>query len=250
MLGTGYGECKNKKKYSKEYRGRGGVVIDDHLLIDAPHDIFEVAATLGFDGIFNTVTDVLISHSHSGHFDGGAIDRLAAKRRLRVFASREVLSRLSDNPNIEKYEISVFIQFRVGGYTVVTLPSNHSTDNLSEECFNFLLIGGKTLFYALDGGFVNERAFNILRQIKLDAMICDAALEHEAASVKNLHHNDIDTLSRIKTIFEGAGICGEKTRYILSHVPTDKKREIHLELAPEVAKLGMVLAYDGYFARI
>ena len=250
MLGMGYGECKNKKKFSKEYRGRGGVIVDDHVLIDAPSDIFDVASNLGFDEIFNTVTDILISHSHDGHFSAAAVDRIAEKKKVRIFASREVLSRLSDNPNIEKYEIDVFMQFKVGKYTVATMPTNHSTSNLSETCFNFLLVGERCLFYALDGGFINSRAFNILKQLKLDAIICDAALENDAPSERSLYHNDIPTLVRMKSVLESVGITGEKTRYILAHVPTDKKREVHFELAPVVAKHGMVLAYDGYFARI
>ena len=250
MLGTGYGECKNKKKYSKEYRGRGGVLVDERLLIDAPSDIFDVACDLGFDKMFDTVTDVLISHSHSGHFSPEAIDRLASRKRVRIFASREVLSRLSDNPNIEKYEIGVFTQFTVGDYTVSALPSNHSTDVYTEECFNFLLLGEKNLFYALDGGFINKRAFHILKHVKLDAVILDGALDLENMSEESLYHNDIPTLTRMKRIFESAGVAGERTRFIVSHVPTDKKREVHTELSPIVAKEGMALAYDGYFLRI
>lgn len=250
MLGTGYGECKNKKKFSKEFRGRGGVIIDDRILIDAPSDIFEVASTLGFDRLFDTVTDVLISHSHEGHFSAEAVDKLAERKRVRVFASREVLARLSDNPNIEKYEIGVFMQFNVGGCSVCTLPSNHSTDSFTEECFNFLLMGDKSLFYALDGGFINKRAFHILKHLKLDCVIFDAALDACDATERSLYHNDIATLSKIKSIFESAGISGERTRYILSHIPTDKKREIHSELLPLAAKHGMALAYDGYFLRV
>lgn len=250
MLGTGYGECKNKKKYSKEYRGRGGVLIDEQILIDAPSDIFDVACDLGFDRMFDTVTDVIVSHSHDGHFSPEAIDRLAGRKKIRVFASREVLSRLCDNPNIEKYEICVFTQFNVGKYMISALPSNHSTDCYTEECFNFLLTGEKNLFYALDGGFINKRAFHILKHVKLDAAILDGALDIENAGEESLYHNDIPTLIKMKKIFESAGVAGDRTRFIVSHVPTDKKREVHMELSPIVSKEGMALAYDGYFIRI
>lgn len=250
MLGTGYGECKNKKKYSKEYRGRGGVLIDDNLLIDAPADIFEVASSLGFDRMFDSVTDVLISHSHDGHFSPEAIDTLARRRKIRVFASEEVLSRLSENANIVKYRISCFTQFTVGNISVSALPSNHSTDIYSEECFNFLLVGEKNLFYALDGGFINKRAFHILKHVKLDCVILDGALELENMGEESLYHNDILTNHKIKRIFESAGISSERTRYVISHVPTDKRREIHTELSPIAAKHGMILAYDGYFLRV
>lgn len=250
MLGTGYGECKIKKAASKDYRARGGVVIDDTILLDAPADIFKAADELGFSDIFRTVSDVLITHSHEGHFSPEAIDRLAKKRKIRVYATRDVLMRLGDNPNITKYEICTFMQFGVGAYNVIALPTNHSTDTLTEECCNFLLIGERRLLYALDGGFINEQAFNILRQTALDAVICDAALGDRSVSRENFHHNDIHALARVKALYESEGITGEKTRYILSHLPTDKRRSIHEELSPIAAKYGMTLAYDGYFARI
>ena len=103
MLGTGYGECKLKKRTSKEYRGRGGVIIDDTLLIDAPADLLSVADELAMSDMLKTVTDIIISHSHEGHFSPQVIDTMAKKRKIRVYGSREVLVQLSDNPNIIKY---------------------------------------------------------------------------------------------------------------------------------------------------
>ena len=114
MLGTGYGECKVKKKTSKDYRKMGGVLIDDSLLIDAPADIFEVAEELGYSDLFDGVESVIISHSHKGHFSRDTIERLAEKKKIRVYASRFVLSSLSDLKNIELFPISLFTQFNTG----------------------------------------------------------------------------------------------------------------------------------------
>lgn len=250
ILGTGYGECKNKKKLSKEYRGRGGVLIDDSVLIDAPSDIFDIASELGLDGIFNTVTDILISHSHEGHFSASSITRLAKKRKIRVHATEIVLSMIPDNANIEKHTIEPLITFKIGSHSVAALPTNHDTGIPGELCLNFLVMRDKTLFYGLDGGFFHKRTFNILKSLHIDCVIFDGALEMEAPSEKNLIHNDIETIIRMKAILEGSGITAEKTKYIISHIPTDKKREIHEEIAPEVSKLGIVLAYDGYFTRV
>ncbi|MBQ8689440.1 MAG: hypothetical protein IJ515_03655 [Clostridia bacterium] len=250
MIGTGYGECKIKRTVSKDYRGRGGVLIDDTILLDAPADIKDTADGLGLTDTLTGITDVLISHSHEGHFSSAAIDFIAKRRKVRVYASREVLVQLSDNPNIVKYEINAFSQFAVGKYSVTALPSNHSTENLSEECFNFLFIGDSSLLYALDGGWINGRAFNVLRHARLDAIIFDTALEAAAPSEKSLYHNGIYTLATVKAIFESCGMIHEKTRIILSHIPTDKRRSIHDELSPIAAKYGFTLSYDGYFARI
>ncbi len=250
MLGTGYGECKNKKKFSKDYRGRGGVLIDDTLLVDAPADIFDVANELGLDGIYKAVTDVLISHSHEGHFSPVAISRLARKKRIRVHATDVVLDMIPDNPNIEKCKIEPFMTFKAGAHDIASLPTNHETGIPGEMCINFLIMRDKTLFYALDGGFLHRRAFNILKTVRLDGVIFDGALEMSLPTERNLSHNDIDTIIKMKAILDEAKITAEKTKYIISHIPTDKKRELHEEIAPEVSKHGIILAYDGYFTRV
>ena len=247
MLGTGYGECKVKKKTSKDYRKKGGVLIDDTLLIDAPSDIFEVAEELGYSDLFDGVDSVIISHSHKGHFSRETIERLAEKKKIRVYASRFVLSSLSDLKNIELFPISLFTQFNTGKYSVAVVPSNHVTDIPDEDAFNFIVMGERNLFYCLDGGWINSRAFSAVKQLKLDALIMDCALETAPPTEKNLFHNDIHTLARIKAIFDSAGITHEKTRFILSHLPSLKKREIHDELTPIASGYGMTVAYDGYF---
>ena len=250
ILGTGYGECKIKNKVSKDFRKSGGVIVDDKILIDAPHDVIDAADELGFSNIFKSISVILISHSHPGHFSGEVIEKLAKRRRIRVLASREVLSKLTPSENLELIPISSYMQFTVGEYNVAILPANHRTDDYSEECFNFLFTGSKNFFYALDGGFINERAFRILKHITLDAIITDTALDSAAPSEQNLYHNDIHTLARMKAIFESAGTVNEKTKFILSHLPSDKKRQVHEELSPIADEYGMILAYDGYFTRI
>ena len=250
ILGSGYGECKIKTMRSKDYRKSGGVLIDDRILIDAPADIFEAANDLGFDDMFKSVSVVLISHSHSGHFSAEAILELAKKRKIRVLAGFSVLSRIPQNENVEKIEISSYMQFTIGEYNVAVLPTNHKTDDYSEECYNFLFTGSRNLFYALDGGWINERAFRILKHVTLDVIIADTALDTSTPCQANLYHNDIETLIRMKALFEAEGILYEKSKFILSHVPSDKKRPIYEELSPIAKENGMILAYDGFFARI
>ena len=250
ILGTGYGECKIKNKISKDFRKRGGVIIDDRILIDAPEDVIEAADELGFSDIFKSVSVVLISHSHKGHFSPEVIAKLSKKRKLRVLASRSVLLKIPTSENIELIEIAPYMQFTIGDYNVAVLPSNHKTDDYKEECFNFLFTGARNFFYALDGGWINERAWRILKHISLDAIITDAALETAEPSEENLYHNDIDTLKRIKSLFSAHGVVTEKTKFILSHLPSDKRRAVHDELTPIAEECGMILAYDGYFTRI
>jgi hypothetical protein len=250
LFGTGYGECKTKKKTSKDYRKNGGVLLDDTILIDAPLDIFEVADELGITDLLSKITDVFISHSHPAHFSPEALARLSEKKHINVYATRAVLSEITPSQKFSLFEITPFTKFELSGYEIIALPTNHKTENPSEECLNFLFKGEKTLFYALDGGWINTDAFSVLKSCAVDAVIADCALEAAPATEKNLYHNDIHTLSRIKDILFSSKISHENTRFILSHIPSPRRRAIHEELSPIAKEYGLTLAYDGYFLRI
>ena len=250
FLGTGYGECKTKKKISKDYRKSGGVLIDDRILIDAPSDIFEVAEELGLSDLLSKVSAVFISHSHPAHFSEEAIQKLSEKKNLNVYATRQVLSTITPSERLSLFEITKFTRFHLGEYEIISLPTNHNTEIPDEKCLNFIISGDKTLFYALDGGFLNREAFSVLKTLKLDAVIADTALEVESPSEKNLYHNDIHTAARIKDIFISSKIADESTKFILSHIPSPRKRAIHEELSPIAKDYGLTLAYDGYFVKI
>ena len=250
FLGTGYGECKIKKKNSKDYRKSGGVLIDDKILIDAPLDIFEVADELGLTDILSTVTTVLITHSHPAHFSAQAIEKLSERKKLSVYATRAVLSMITPSARLSLFEIGEFTKFTIEDHEIISLPANHKTEIYEEKCLHFIISADKTLFYALDGGFINTDAFTILKTLKIDAVIADAALEASGATEKNLYHNDIYTIARIKDIFLSSKISHEGTKFILSHIPAPRKRAVHDELTPIAQEYGLTLAYDGYFLRI
>ena len=250
LLGTGYGECKIKKFTSKDYRHKGGVLIDSEILLDAPSDIFDAAFDLASPEILSGIGAVLISHSHQGHFSPEAIERLSARKRIAVYASEAVLNMLADTENIEKYPIMPFLPFEVFGTKIIPLPANHSTDNHEEDVFNFVISSGKTLFYALDGALINYESYKILSEIKLDAVIADCALEMSDVGPRSMQHGSLRTAALMRDILFGTGICREGARFVLSHIPTDKKREIHAPLCEAAAELGIFVAYDGYFMSI
>lgn len=250
MLGTGYGECKIKKFASKDFRRRGGVILDSKILIDAPEDIFDLADELGLSDILEGVGAVFISHSHKGHFSPEAIERLARRRELFVFADDNVLEAIPDAPTIIKTALSPFVPVELGGYAVTPLPANHETEEPTEQCYNFLFEGERTLFYALDGGFINAGAWHKLAAAKLDAVIMDCAAELEAPSVKLLGHCGYEMNKTLRGILISAKAATEKTRFILSHVPSPRRRSVHEELNANAAEDGFTVAYDGYFLNL
>lgn len=247
MLGTGYGECKVKKKSLKDYRRKGGVLVDERLLIDAPSDIFEVADELGFSDMFDKVTDVVISHSHAGHFSVEAIEKLAAKNTVRVYATGRVLDLIPDSQNIQKIKLSTSAPTEIGSYTLYSLPANHLTDIKGEMALNFALSSDKTLLYTLDGGGINFSAWKTLSQLKIDAVIADCALENAETSYASTYHNNLGAVKVLKDVLISGKIGAENIKIVLSHIPSDRKRSVHDELAGAAKAYGMYVAYDGYF---
>ncbi len=250
MLGTGYGECKVKKKSSKDFRRKGGVIIDEKILVDAPCDIFDVAGELGFSDMFDNVYDVIISHSHAGHFSVDAITKLAAQRKINLYATAPVLSQIPDSEKISKTELFPFTPVNIGDYRVLPLPSNHKTDDTQEVCLNFTVSKDKTVFYALDGGLLNFGAWESLSEIKTDAAILDCALETKKISGESMFHNNIDGAKYIKDILRSSCGTNENLKIILTHIPSDRKRSVHEELSEIAKEDSMTVAYDGYFFSI
>lgn len=247
MLGTGYGECKVRKKSVKDFRRRGGVLIDEKILIDAPADIFEVAEELGFSDMFDNVRDVIISHSHEGHFSPDAIIKLAAHEYVRVYATGKVLDLIPDSENIEKIKLSTSAPVMINDYTLYSLPANHATDIKGEMCLNFVISRDKTLLYALDGGGINFSAWKTLSQIKIDAVISECALELSETSYAATYHNNLLAAKVLKDILISGKLSEENVKFILTHIPSDRKRQVHDELSSMARSYGMYVAYDGYF---
>lgn len=247
MLGTGHGECKIKKKALKDFRRLGGVLVDEKILIDAPEDIFEMADDLGFSDMFDKVSDVVISHSHKGHFSADTIMKLASGKGIRVYATGKVLDLIPDTPSIEKIKLSTSTPQPIGDYTLYSIPANHMTDIKGEMCLNFVLSRDKTLLYALDGGGINFSAWKTLSQLKIDAVIADCALEISETSYASTYHNNLIAMKALRDILISGNMAEGNVKFILSHIPSDRKRPIHDELSSAARGHNMYVAYDGYF---
>ena len=247
MLGTGYGECKIKKRSLKDFRRRGGVLVDEKILIDAPLDIFDLADELGLSDLFDSVHDVIISHSHPSHFSVEAITKLASKKEISVYATGRVLELIPDMPTITKIKLSTSLPTEIGDYILHSLPANHASDIKGEMCLNFVLRRDKSLLYALDGGGISFSAWKTLAELKIDAVIIDCALEASCASFASTHHNNLDAVKTVKDILISGKISEPGVKVVLTHIPSDRKRPIHDELSEAASKYGMSVAYDGYF---
>ncbi|MBO7304136.1 MAG: hypothetical protein J6V09_02845 [Clostridia bacterium] len=247
MLGTGHGECKIKRAVLKDFRRHGGVLVDNKILIDAPCDIFEVADDLGFSDMFDGVSDVIISHSHPSHFSADTVVKLGARKKIRVYATGKVLDLIPDTESIEKIKLSTSQPIEIDGYTLYSMTANHATDIKGEMCLNFVLSRDKAVLYAVDGGGLSFSAWKTMSSLKIDAAIVDCALEVGAYSAASVYHNNLAAAVAMRDTMVSAKIAEPNVKFILTHIPSSRKRQIHDELSGAARGYGMSVAYDGYF---
>ena len=249
FLGTGDGECKIKRQTSKDFRRRPSLLIDEKLLIDPTADIFDFAEFFSFDDLYDTVDAVLITHSHPSHFDPEAIRSLAKGRALHVYATEAVLARLAEVEGILLHPIKPLVMYDVGEYRVIALPAPHDAGE-EETALHFIVCRDKTLLYALDGGGLHYDAWWLLKRLRVDVAVFDCALADAEPSCAIMEHGTLSSVSLCREILSSAGVLSERSRVVLSHIPSDKTKSVHEELSEGASELGMTVAYDGFFLTV
>lgn len=249
FFGTGgLGAARIRNKLSKDYRRFSTLLIDEKILIDPSEDIFEFVETFMLSGILDEVGDVFITHSHLDSFSASAIEALANKRKIRVYASETLKGEISSIENVEFIEINPFSLQKIGIFSVLALPANHATDIPCESALNFLIEAqGKSIFYGIDGAFIDADAFRVLKEIKLDVAILDFALGLSGYSHESANHNNLSSALTVREILLASGVASDSTKFILSHIPSGKKNPTHDELREALSELPFTPAYDGYF---
>lgn len=251
FLGTGaLGSVRPRNKLSKEYRRFPTLLIDERIIIDPSEDIFELEESFMLSGLYKDVREVLITHSHLDHFSISAIEKLASRSEICVYATEDICRALSGLRGVSLRVIHPFARFFVGKFEVIALPANHITENPTEVPLNFLVRAEKTLFYGLDGSFINPSAFEILKEVKLDLCILDCALGTSPAAPALVYHNNLDMARLTKDVLISARCADDSTKFVISHIPTLKKRNLHEELTEAIGDEPIRIAYDGYYIGI
>ena len=246
------GSFRIRNKLSRDYRRFSTLLVDEHIIIDPSEDIFEFEETFLFLGMVRGITDAVITHSHLDHFSISAIERLAKEcGHLRVYASEVMKDEIEGIANVEFVPIYLFSILRIGKYNILPLPTNHKTDIPGEDAFNFLIeCDGKTVFYAIDGAFINPDAWHVLKELRLDVAILDCGAGIAPYTSATVNHNNLSMAIAVRDVFLSAAVADEGTKFILSHIPTVKRGSTHEELAATIGDLPIKIAYDGYYIGI
>lgn len=241
-------DCKDR--FDCDARRASSLLMNGNFLIDCgPHclDAMRIAKVDAGD-----VTDLLLTHLHSDHFNPDNVRALADACRkksgkpLNVWVSEAaVLPELGD---MSVRRMKKFERYAITETLFVTgVDANHDADFYPQH-FVFEM-GGKKLMYATDGAWMCNATYNHLRRAALDCFIVDATVGDYEGDFRMAEHNSIPMIRMMLPSMRTFGILKDGTRVILTHIAPSLHKS-HAETAETVARDGMELAYDGWETEI
>lgn len=265
-LGTGASEgipslfcrcrvCENaRKKKGKEIKTRAGFVIDSDFAVDFSADTFCHAVKNNVD--YSGIKYLLFTHSHEDHYysdDLVARDKYSSMNRttdiLSVYGNAHIGDMFqSKNKSAEVqrntvfHSLSAYTEYNLGEYTVIPLKSIHMT---TEESQVFIIQkGGKTYFHGMDTSGLPQEAYDYIKDhcITLNAITLDLTF----GLLKECYfgHNNFEQFLQMIKKLKAVNALNPKSKIVACHI-THFCGSTHRELARELKKHGVLLAYDG-----
>ncbi|MEG0664768.1 MAG: MBL fold metallo-hydrolase, partial [Clostridia bacterium] len=159
-------------------RGRAGMIIDDSLLVDFPPDM--LMYVFNFDIDLAKIEDVIITHTHSDHFDPSQIMMRLPNCFCHIKNGNQTIN-IHGNAEtgrllkwFEKYEFGEEIDFvkffkmtkfntyKIGDFEVTPFPALHKLD---EDAYTYLIKkDGKAMLYLNDTGLLYDEIYEYLEK--------------------------------------------------------------------------------------
>ncbi|MCK9252279.1 MAG: MBL fold metallo-hydrolase [Clostridiaceae bacterium] len=250
FLGTGAADWHGPDA-NGECRTFASVLVDGHILVDCTASSLIRMAEMGINP--TGVTDILITHSHSDHFDPAAIRELA---RNRLNASGKPLTVHLEHSwsNQVHFDgavvngLTVETDFLIGSNCVTPLAANHIGAFPGEMALHFFFDKQDTRWlYATDGGWLLARTWHWLRQRSLECAVfdCTVGMGH-AGDFRIFEHNALPMVFEMVAAMRRSQILKDNAPVILTHLartlhPGQKQLESQLQLPFRAAYDGFIL---------
>jgi predicted metallo-beta-lactamase superfamily hydrolase len=120
---------------------------------------------------------------------------------------------------------------------VQAYQANHGT---MRGAVHFLITDGeKTLFYGLDGAWLLYDEVAAIQEAKPDFVVLDGTVGEEIGDYRVFEHNDLTMVRLLK-----AALAPHAKRFCITHM-SRKLHKSHAELAADMAREGITVAFDG-----
>lgn len=269
FLGTGAAEgvpamfcnceyCQNIRKLGlSEYRTRTQVLIDGELSVDFPPEAYVHSLRFGVD--LSSLKYLLVTHSHMDHFYAhdfilrGYKYAVLDEDKLRIFGNEEVEKVFAECTAREmKPEVAARLEFTriepyqrlsFGGYTVLTVPAQHSK---TEQALLFYIEkNGKGYLHLHDSGIFSDDAILFLKENRARAnLVAFDCTFVDKSYGENARHMGIEDNMKIKRMLLNAGVAGEDTMYVVTHF-SHNSNPTRARLKKIEEEYGVTAAYDG-----
>lgn len=241
FTGTLYGDCKVKKKSSRDFRRCASLLIDDRLLMDATADLTDFIDFYGFPDLRQEICAVLISAADPKFLSADTLLYLSRGRELSVYGPPEVAALLPPAEGLRFFPIRPFSMTDVLDYKVFALP----TDTPGE--YNYAVCRDRAILCLPHGGILPASVLRALCGVHFDLLVANCPLL-DAPPTEDIYRCGSLTVWRLmRAVLLSSEILSERSRFLLTSLPTDKKRPIHDEMTVLAAEEKMTVASDGYF---
>jgi len=247
----------------RDIRAHSSAVIVHDILIDMPPDVVVSANRHGVD--LTKIRIILVTHPHDDHFnprlllmrrppskiDGKPVGpRVSNLEEVLVCASAQTIKLLKESLSSSLEELKVeAMSLEPFKWTVLRtkskvlpLPANHM--KRSGEAFIYVIEeDGKKLLYAVDTGPLSNEVIMALKEVSLDLVVCEATIGLLSAP-HPIEHMSIETAKRLRSKLVDLGVITPQTPFVLTHISPHWFPPYH-EIAEELERQGLILAYDG-----
>lgn len=238
----------NQKLSRGEVRGMSSMLVNGHILIDCGPTVLDVMKR--YDANPADITDILLTHTHSDHLHADSILAIANSRDaglgpLKFWGDPEALKLVPDSPRIEKRPVEVEKPFRIDGFAITGLESNHHVAGSEEKCLIYLIEGAaRSALYATDAGWLLTRTSIYLKRKQLDTIIWDATMGEGQGDPRIFGHNDLTMIRHMNQTLAKEKILKPDAKIILTHLAKGLHPP-HDELEKRLLPEGLIPAYDG-----
>ena len=230
-----------KTCFDKNARRSSSMLINDRFLVDCGTHTLEAISVAGKDK--SAITDVLITHLHSDHFNVANINAIAKDRNkpLRLWVREDAM--LDGLENVTVMLMKQFQSYEIEkDFRVISLPANHDTQACPRHFF--LEVGGKTAFYGCDGAWMLNSTYYFLKNKKLDLCVLDCTTGDYMGDFRMGEHNSIPMLRVMLPSLRTFKVIDEHSEVYFSHLAPSLHAP-HDETVRIAAEMGAKVAFDG-----
>ncbi len=238
----------------KNIRMRSGALVDDVLLIDLNPDLYAQKLKFGLD--LGNITDILVTHDHSDHFQVDTLELLSEvfghrknPVKVHLYAPQDVILKsavFANNLVLHAVAAGDVIETQ-SGHRVTVLPAIHSQKNGK---FYLIEKGGKSILYAHDTDIFPEQAMEILRrEVRFPIGIASLDCTNGPLPHSYMGHMGIEDNAQMRKTLIAEGMADENTRFVCNHF-SHNGHLLHEEMSAVCAPLGLEVSYDGMIAEI